>query len=132
MAQSGASVWERLRQTDYYEISSRSMRAPRIPTHFLREGLHDGYRPLQFRLDDLSADIARGRAAVPLSRIAQQCPEVFRGPISEDDDILVRLPLQKLVEQIGKLQQTGGPDRTGRATGGNIASNPASPARIKG
>ena len=76
----------------------------RIPTHYLKAGAHDAKRELRFKINDLSSDIARGRAAVPLSRIAQLAPEIFVKEISRDEDTEVRLPLQKLVEQIGLLR----------------------------
>jgi hypothetical protein len=75
----------------------------RLPPMLLTPGPHDGKRNLEFRVEDLSADIARGRAEVPLSRIAQQCPDLFRVPITAQNDQPIRLPLQKLVEQIGFL-----------------------------
>ena len=76
----------------------------RIPTQLLRAGLHDASRELRFAVDDLSADIARGRAAVPLSKIAALCPDVFAHEIAPGDDTEIRLPLQKLVEQISLLR----------------------------
>ena len=76
----------------------------RIPTQLLQAGLHDANRELRFSIDDLSADIARGRAAVPLSKIAALCPDVFARELTPGDDSEIRLPLQKLVEQIGLLR----------------------------
>lgn len=76
----------------------------RIPTPLLQPGFHDANRELRFSIDDLSADIARGRAAVPLSKIAALCPDVFAREIAPGDDSEIRLPLQKLVEQIGLLR----------------------------
>jgi hypothetical protein len=76
----------------------------RIPTHYLKHGTPDPKRELRFRINDLSSDIARGRAAVPLSRIAQLVPDIFVKEIGRDEDTEVRLPLQKLVEQIGLLR----------------------------
>ena len=76
----------------------------RIPTRLLRAGFHDANRELRFSIDDLSADIARGRAAVPLSKIAALCPDIFARNIAPSDDPEIRLPLQKLVEQIGLLR----------------------------
>ncbi len=89
----------------------------RIPTPLLRAGLHDASRELRFFIDDLSADIARGRAAVPLSKIAALCPDVFAREIAPGDDTEIRLPLQKLVEQIGLM----------RARTAVPASEPAAP-----
>ncbi len=76
----------------------------RIPTDYLTPGSHDAKRELRFKINDLSSDIARGRAAVPLSRIAQLVPDIFIKEISPEEDAEVRLPLQKLVEQIGLLR----------------------------
>jgi len=76
----------------------------RLPTQLLHAGFHDEKRELRFFADDLSADISRGRAAVPLSRIAALCPDVFVREIGPADDLEIRLPLQKLVEQIGRLR----------------------------
>ncbi|HEV7869127.1 MAG TPA: hypothetical protein VGO90_15675 [Chthoniobacteraceae bacterium] len=77
---------------------------PRIPPHYLHVGTPDLKRELRFHIDRLSADIARGRAAVPLSMIAALCPDLFHSPITDAEDIEIRLPLQKLVEQIGRIR----------------------------
>lgn len=76
----------------------------RIPTPYLKPGNHDAKRELRFKINDLSSDIARGRAAVPLSRIAHLVPDIFTRQIDREEDMEVRLPLQKLVEQIGLLR----------------------------
>ena len=89
----------------------------RLPAQALTPGPHDMERELRFELGDLAADIARGRAAIPLSQIAAQCPDLFLCPISEEDDVMVRLPLQKLVDQIGPLQSRSAPAPPPMATG---------------
>ncbi len=94
----------------------------RIPTQLLSVGLHDTTRELRFSMDDLSSDIARGRAAVPLSKIAALCPDVFARDIGPHDDTEIRLPLQKLVEQIGLLRARPAPPSVSPAT------PPAAPA----
>ncbi|EDY21358.1 hypothetical protein CfE428DRAFT_0603 [Chthoniobacter flavus Ellin428] len=76
----------------------------RIPTQLLKPGMHDPKRELRFKINDLSSDIARGRAAVPLSRISQLAPEIFAKQVGPHEDMEIRLPLQKLVEQIGLLR----------------------------
>jgi hypothetical protein len=76
---------------------------PRIPTHFLSTGMHDLRRELRFDISALSPDIARGRASMPLSTIAALCPEIFHSPIGTLEDVDIRLPLQKVVEQIGRV-----------------------------
>jgi hypothetical protein len=72
----------------------------RVPTSFLAAGMHDAQREVRFPQEEFTADIARGRASVRLSRIAAQCPDVFRADLGPSDDIEVRLPVQKLTEQI--------------------------------
>ena len=76
----------------------------RIPSHYLKSGSHDPKRELRFKVHDLSSDIARGRAAVPLSSVARLLPDIFVKEIAPDEDTEIRLPLQKLVEQIGLLR----------------------------
>lgn len=76
----------------------------RIPTGLLRPGMHDPKRELRFKINDLSSDIARGRAAVPLSRITQLAPDIFARQLGPHEDMEIRLPLQKLVDQIGLLR----------------------------
>lgn len=76
----------------------------RIPAPYLKSGTHDAKRELRFKINDLSSDIARGRAAVPLSRIAQLVPDIFTKEIGREEETEIRLPLQKLVEQIGLLR----------------------------
>ncbi|MEZ0256579.1 MAG: hypothetical protein ACAI37_14935 [Chthoniobacter sp.] len=76
----------------------------RIPAPYLKPGNHDAKRELRFKINDLSSDIARGRAAVPLSRIAQLVPDIFTKEIGREEETEIRLPLQKLVEQIGLLR----------------------------
>src|SRR5260221_3949288 len=73
---------------------------PRIPVALLQPGPRDLKRVLRFHIDDLSSDITRGRPGVALSLIALQCPDLFRTQIGDDDDMEIRLPLQKLVEQV--------------------------------
>ena len=75
-----------------------------IPTHFLRQGTVDLRRELRFPAEPIAADIARGRPAVSLAAIVAQCPEVFVPDASGFDSMQIRLPLQKLVEQIGPGQ----------------------------
>lgn len=95
---------------------------PRIPMELISEQPPDLRRELRFKVEDLSADIARGRAAVSLGRIAEQVPELFRESIAVDDARQVRLPLQKLVEQIGFL-----PIKPAPATAPASASPPPGP-----
>lgn len=79
---------------------------PQIPPSVLDQNAPvDPNRTLSFPVAQLSAEMARGRPAVPLVSVARQCPELFRQPESIDSTEMVRLPLQKLLEQIGKLKR---------------------------
>ncbi len=77
---------------------------PLVPTRCLRAGLHDPDLPLRFHVDELSASIAKGRVSVQVSRLAQICPEVFDTPRTPVEDVAIRLPLQKLIEQLGFVE----------------------------
>ena len=72
----------------------------RIPPEFLREGPHESRREIRFAPGEFFADIPRGRVTVALSNIAAQCPEVFRAPIPDAEDREVRLPLQRVLDQL--------------------------------
>ncbi len=82
----------------------------RIPTHCLQPGLHDPDLQLRFPSDELLAGIARGRATIPLSILAQRYPEIFRAPASPSGDVPVHLPLQKLLQQLGRARESAPPE----------------------
>jgi hypothetical protein len=88
---------------------------PQIPSGLLAHAAPvDLTRPLCFPMAQLSAELARGRPAVPLASIAQQCPDIFHDPEGIDEAQMLRLPLQKLLEQIGRLKRPHS-DNTPRA-----------------
>lgn len=79
---------------------------PQIPIGLLAQNAPvDLSRPLYFPMAQISAEMARGRPAVPLASVVLQCPELFRQPESINGAEMVRLPLQKLLEQIGRLKR---------------------------
>ncbi len=82
---------------------------PRIPPQYLSKGAHDVRREIRIPAADLASDIARGRATIALSKIAALCPDIFHSPIAPADETEVRLPLQKLLDQLGLC-----PDRAAR------------------
>jgi hypothetical protein len=88
----------------------------RIPPEFLQAGAHDLRRELRFGAEEFLADIPRGRVTVALSNIAAQYPEAFRAPITDADDREVRLPLQKVLEQLVGDRATGVPPAPPRAS----------------
>ncbi len=94
----------------------------RIPAKFLATGELDPAREIRFQIDEIAADIARGKATMPLSKIASACPDLFRGKITPSDDIEVMFPWQKVVGQIGKLR-----DR--REAAPSETKQPATPAK---
>ena len=81
---------------------------PRIPSHLVRQGVHEKQRELHFALHELATDLAHGRADVDLQHIVKQCPDVFVTGVEEFHDVQIRLPLQKLVEQIGQTTNGSG------------------------
>src|SRR5437867_738124 len=73
----------------------------RIPVRFLKPGPHDTHCEMRFSVREIFEKMARGRASMPLSRIAKLCPQLFRIEPGPGDDVDIPLPLQKLVEQVG-------------------------------
>jgi len=102
----------------------------RIPTQLLKPGAHDARREMRFKIGDLSSDIARGRAVVPLSRIAALCPDIFRKEITPAEDMDVRLPLQKLVEQIGLMRSNPAVPLPGKVSRPTPTPSEAPPAML--
>jgi hypothetical protein len=79
---------------------------PQIPPSVLAQNIRiDLMRAFTFPMAQLSAEMARGRPAVPLAAVARQYPELFNDPEAIGDSEMVRLPMQKLLEQIGKLKR---------------------------
>ncbi len=76
---------------------------PRVPEQFVRAGEHDLRQKLSFDAETVAASMARGRVEVPLPVISEQCPSVFFLSAHAANEVLIRLPLQKLVEQLGAL-----------------------------
>lgn len=72
----------------------------RVPPHCLWPGRHDGTRVLGIPAADLAPGLARGKAELSLSRLVALAPEVFRWERIESEDLQVRLPIQKLLQQI--------------------------------
>ena len=103
-----------------------------IPTHFLRPGMHDVRRELRFAADGLAADIARGRAGVHLAEIVAQCPDIFLPEANAFDDTQIRLPLQKLVEQIGlaPMSRSASPEPPPQRPAGGMPAGQTTPTPI--
>src|SRR5947209_16407260 len=74
----------------------------RVPTRALKPGLHDPSRRLHFAMDELLEGISRGRATIMLSTLAERYPDTFEAPAPGAEDAPIHLPLQKLMQQIGR------------------------------
>src|SRR4051812_44522572 len=74
----------------------------RVPTRALKPGLHDPSRRLHFAMEELLEGISRGRATIMLSKLAERYPETFEPPAPGAEDTPIYLPLQKLIQQIGR------------------------------
>jgi len=80
---------------------------PRVPGHLLKPGPHEARSTIRFSVDELAEKISRGRASVPLERLAAACPEVFRESSGFPGEQEIQLPLQKLLEQVGLVAPKG-------------------------
>lgn len=80
--------------------------ADKIPSSFLNQGAASDSREVTFDVADLYADIKKGRAAVPLSLVAEKAPDLFAKSVDESEDVEVHLPLPKLVSQMDSLFRT--------------------------
>lgn len=72
----------------------------RVPQHCVWPGRHDAGRVLRIPAADVVPGLARGKAELSLARLVALAPEVFRWERGESDDPQVRLPIQKLLQQI--------------------------------
>ncbi len=75
----------------------------RVPEQFVRPGNHDLGQVLEFDAQEMAGEMSRGRVEVPLPQIAKQFPGAFFISAHSASGVLVRLPLQKLVDQMGEL-----------------------------
>ena len=79
---------------------------PQVPKDLLMpNAMVDPERTLSFSMSELSAEMARGRPSVSLSSVAHQCPDLFNQQAQLRGHEMIRLPLQKLLEQIGALKR---------------------------
>jgi hypothetical protein len=98
----------------------------RIPVRFLKKGPHDVRGELRFNVREIFEKITRGRASLPLSKIAQLCPQLFRIEVGAIDDVEIPLPLQKLVEQVGLFASSprGSQNHASAPRSRNVESQP--------
>ena len=73
---------------------------PRLPEHCVWPGRHDAGRVLRIPAADIAPGLERGRPELSLARLVALAPEVFRWERSAAEAPQVRLPIQKLLQQI--------------------------------
>ena len=87
---------------------------PRTPEIFLRPGTHDASRVLKVPIGEVAGGLAKGRAEIPLARLVALAPDVFHPGSSDVESQRIRLPLQKLLQQIGaSVSAAGGKSAAG-------------------
>lgn len=87
---------------------------PRTPEEFLRPGAHDANRVLKVPLGEVTEGLTKGRAEIPLARLVALAPDVFLPAASDAESPRIRLPLQKLLQQIGtSISAAGGKSAAG-------------------
>jgi hypothetical protein len=88
-----------------FELSLGELMA-RVPEKFIWLGKHDACRVMRIAAADVAPGLARGRAEISLARLVALAPDVFRWERGETDDPQIRLPIQKLLQQIGSYAAT--------------------------
>ena len=87
---------------------------PRTPEMLLHSGTHDAGRVLRVPISEVTEGLAKGRAEIPLARLATLAPDVFLPAASDAESPRIRLPLQKLLQQIGtSVSARGGESAAG-------------------
>lgn len=81
---------------------------PRTPTQFLRPGIHDAGRVLKVPIGAVAEGLAMGRAEIPLAGLVALAPDVFIAEAADAESQRIRLPLQKLLQQIGTYGSVAG------------------------
>lgn len=74
---------------------------PRTPQNFLQSGSHDVSRVLKVPLGEVTEGLAKGRAEIPLASLVALAPDVFLPDATDAETTFIRLPLQRLLQQIG-------------------------------
>ncbi len=72
----------------------------RVPQHCVWPGRHDASRVVWIPAAEFAPGLARGKAELSLARLVPLVPDVFRWERGEADAPQVRLPIQKLLQQI--------------------------------
>ncbi len=108
----------------------------RVPEHCVWPGGHDASRVLRIPSADVAPGLERGKPQISLARLIALAPEVFRLERGASDAPQVRLPIQKLLQQIRSDESsedfgTDAPAMPGEdATAGPNPVTPPSPDRM--
>lgn len=104
----------------------------RAPAQCIWPGRHDPARVLWVPVADVAGGLARGRAEVSLARLLALAPDVFRWEPGDSEDPRVRLPLQKLLQQIGGHLPVSVPAPTPVAAPSSVPALGAEVAEVSG
>lgn len=70
----------------------------RIPEEFQNADHYDPFKEIVFSLDEVVELVARGSARIPISRLIELCPEIFRADINSAH-VVIYLPWRKLADR---------------------------------
>lgn len=76
----------------------------RLPSNILRLEPYDPALKLWFRVGDIAALLSRGKATIPVSAVAQLCPEIFNDDVDFESETEILFPWHKAVEQVRQLK----------------------------
>ena len=82
----------------------------RVPQSCVWPGRHDIERMLRIPAMDVAPGLERGKPQISLVRLVSLAPEVFRWERSSSEAPHVRLPIQKLLQQIRSDETAASPD----------------------
>ena len=92
---------------DEFEMSLGDL-LHRMPAASVRSGRHDANRVLRIPAAEVVPGLVKGRVEISVARLVSLAPDVFRWERNEADDPKVRLPIQRLLQQIGSHESAPG------------------------
>ena len=112
---------------------------PKIPVRFLRHAEQNEKREVRFKVAEISSMIAAGETKIPLTRIAEARPDIFREDVEDFQTTEVYFPWKKLAGIITRIKRAATEMKSGEIetlaektpTAGRDARPVASPASSK-
>ena len=77
---------------------------PRIAVRFLKHGEHDGNREVRFKIGELSDMIAKRKTKIPIARIAEAFPDIFRDEDGDFQGQEIYFPWRKLADMMERIR----------------------------